>query len=492
MFRLFFLVGLFTSTFAMTSVPANDTPSNIDPASLINQLGSDDFSKRESASQELFEIGESTIPSLELAARNSTDAEIRRRARRVLSRIQSKVETAKFIAPKQITLDYQDVPLSTVIAELRQKTGIPLTLDPNGVKDPLRKVCVHSSGPVPVWEAVEMVAESSGLREVFKTDLPLAKPRKNRGLYEFDEIARTVDPDTVPVIFEDGEPRRLPGCRDTSVRILALPSSFPGNRVVRGSGEVTIHLDITPVSGVKEIDVDTIQVHHAIDETGRPVMASCVVEKPVKGRGIRIAAGGMIIINNRKFYGGPISIENTNPRIVPLTLRTDDRAITKLASFEGVVLAEASIPDVEVLKLENIENHVNTTFDIGPGKRMTITGYSLQQDGTTKLKLRMEDLPLMNRRQVGIMINPIAAFDVSSDASDRLSLISNFNFMDAHGKTVAKPKVGSMRINKSNFGLCQEIDLTYPQDNQPVHLTIKGTKSVTIEIPFKMTNVPLP
>ncbi|MFO0937537.1 MAG: hypothetical protein U0798_13585 [Gemmataceae bacterium] len=475
-----------------TWAAAADTPPKVDPAAMISRLGSAGFAEREAASRALIELGEAAIAPLELAAKNSTDAEIRSRASRLSTEIRSKVESAKLIAPKMITLDYTNAPLATVINEVRQKTGIPLSLDPNGVKDPLRKVTVKSSGPVPIWEAVEIVAESAGLREVFKPEIPLTNQRNTRRSYDYyDGQIPTMNPNAVAVLFADGKPQRLPGCRDSSVRILALPSSFPGSRVVRGSGEAIINLDITPVAGVNWNEVATIQVHRAIDETGRPIMASRLVEMAGNGQQVVFMGGGMVMINNGYYYGGPPPTSIINPRIVPLTLRTDDRAVTKLASFEGVVIAEASLPNVEVLKLENIESFVNTAFDAGASQRITISEISPQKDGTTKLKVRFESIPVASRRRAGMMVNQFAMVS-GFNGGDGANLIANCNFMNAEGKSVTKPKVSPIRMVESNIGYCQEIDLTFAKDNKPVQLSVKGTKTVTLEIPFKMANVPLP
>ena len=495
MWRLLF--ALLVISTGLQPASAADNAKATDPAAMILQLGASGFAEREAAARTLTVIGESAIAPLELAAKNSNDAEIRSRAGKLAAEIRIRVESAKQIATKTVTLDYTDTPLATVINELRQRTGIPVSLDPNGVKDPLRRVTVKSSGPIPMWEAVEVVAEATGLREVFRSEIPITSQRNNRRTWdeEYGQIPN-VNPNTVPILLADGKPLRLPGSRDSAVRILALPPSFPGSRVVRGSGEAVINLDITPAAGVNWSDVIGIQVHRAEDETGRPISASRLVEMTSTGNGQMVwVGGGFVMINNNYYYGNQQrSTAMPNPRVVPLTLRTDDRASTKLTAFEGTVVAEATIPNVEVLKHENIEAIVNAGFDAGIGQRITVADYAVQKDGTTKLRIRVEHVPVMNRRRGGMAMNQLGgmAFAVSNNMSDGSSLVSNCSFLNADGKPVAKPKAGPAKMVESNFGYSQEVELTFAKDNKPMQMSVKGTKSILLEIPFKMANVPLP
>jgi uncharacterized protein (TIGR03067 family) len=58
-----------------------------DAGRLIGQLGSPDFAEREAATRRLEEAGEGVLAALRKAAGDSDDAEIRRRARRLVERI---------------------------------------------------------------------------------------------------------------------------------------------------------------------------------------------------------------------------------------------------------------------------------------------------------------------------------------------------------------------------------------------------------------------
>lgn len=485
---------------AMTaeSVAADAPKPATDPATLIAQLGAGGYVDREAAAKSLRDLGETALAPLEKAALESPDAEIRSRAGRLVAEMKVRVESAKVLAPKTLTLDYADAPLATVINELRQKTGLPVSLDPNGVRDPLRPVTVKSVGDVPMWEAVELVCEAAGLREQFRPEIPVTSSRSS-GRRTWDEdygqIA-AVNPNAVPVLLADGKPHRLPGSRDSAVRVLALPPNFPGSRVVRGSGEAIINLDITPSPGVNWGDVIAIHVRHAVDETGRPVSASRLMEQTNHSNGGNVMwiGGGMVVMNNY-YTGNQRPTTMPNPRVVPLTLRTEDRASAKLTALEGTVLAEAMIPDVEVLRHENLAAIVQVPTEAGSGQRLTITDFAPQKDGTTKVKVKVESIPVASRRRGAMAVNPFnnVVFNVQMNGGgDGSSLIANHTYLDAAGKPVAKPKAGPIQMIESNAGYAQEVELTFAKGQTPLKLSVKGTKAVLLEVPFKMANVPLP
>ena len=63
-------------------------------ARLIRQLGHDEFAKREAASKELDAIGEPALDALRKAAASSDDAEIRRRAERIVDAVTGRIRAA--------------------------------------------------------------------------------------------------------------------------------------------------------------------------------------------------------------------------------------------------------------------------------------------------------------------------------------------------------------------------------------------------------------
>jgi WD40 repeat protein len=91
MSRPFFVLSLLL----VLSLPAwSDTPAKAQPSSverLIKQLGSNDFAEREAASRKLEEIGEPALEALQKAAAESSDGEVRRRAKQVVESVEARM-----------------------------------------------------------------------------------------------------------------------------------------------------------------------------------------------------------------------------------------------------------------------------------------------------------------------------------------------------------------------------------------------------------------
>src|SRR5439155_22004641 len=103
---------------------------------------------------------------------------------------------------------------------------------------PLRKVtCV--TGEVPAWEALDAFCTAAGLKEVFVQELDVPKPQQQPGGRRgyVAPMPQIPNPDAVPIVLIDGKAQKLPGDRNTAVRVVALPPSFPGHRVTLGTGE---------------------------------------------------------------------------------------------------------------------------------------------------------------------------------------------------------------------------------------------------------------
>ena len=74
------VVVLLTWPAVATALPP---PSSFEVAVLIKQLGSPSFQEREAAGKRLEGMGERALPALQKAAKEATDAEVRRRAQQI-------------------------------------------------------------------------------------------------------------------------------------------------------------------------------------------------------------------------------------------------------------------------------------------------------------------------------------------------------------------------------------------------------------------------
>ena len=135
------------------------TPSS-DPLELIQRLGSPRYVERQAASSALERLGSRSLPALR-AALEQRDPEIRTRAGTLLARIEGNLLTQ----PSQVTLNFQDAPLSEVVRSFREQTGIrlaPVTENSPRLLD--RKVTLLESTPLPFWKAIDRLCEAASLQ----------------------------------------------------------------------------------------------------------------------------------------------------------------------------------------------------------------------------------------------------------------------------------------------------------------------------------------
>lgn len=482
-----------------------------DPAAgpLVARLGADSFADREAASRELLKLGPAALDTLTAAAAVHPDPETRRRAAELVEQLRRTSDTVTLLAAKTVKLDYDRVPLGAAVADLRTKTGVPLTLDQAGVADPLRPVTVKTA-ELPAWEAVEAFCRAAGLREVFREMLadgpedPVSVLRGRRVAYSIPGQAPAPTAGQVPVVLADGKAAPLAGDRSSAVRVLALPAAFAGNRVVRGSGQVVLNLDVTPLPGVKWDDVATVRVLRAEDETGRPVTASHRTESPSSGLGGYEEAilGGMqaqavFIGGDLSAYSLPQGLARPNPRVVPVTLRTDDRSVRSLRLFEGVVVGEITLTNQTLATIGSLPRAAGATA-LGPyDAKYTLVDYKELPDGRVSLKLRTEGpnpwtLQRLGRRGGLVFNNAMLLEDLSAPSgAGRVK----FKFTDANGRPIPQPMTQNSSTTDDGIRQTAEVELVFAKRLEvgpPAMLTVIGNKPATVEVPFRMTNVVLP
>src|SRR5206468_12541754 len=95
---------------------------------LIRQLGSSSFVEREAARKELEAIG---IPALDQLrkAKKTVNAEANRRIDDLIRRCEEQILTQQILAPKEVHLKLNDVPVLQAIADLANLSGYPIQFE---------------------------------------------------------------------------------------------------------------------------------------------------------------------------------------------------------------------------------------------------------------------------------------------------------------------------------------------------------------------------
>ncbi|MBP3953902.1 HEAT repeat domain-containing protein [Gemmata sp. G18] len=481
---------------ANVSTGAPAVPSRV--AQLIARLGAEDFRDRESAVAELEKSGPGAIPLLRDATK-SDDPEVRRRAAGILFRLERNVDSAALLVPKKIALAYRDTPLGSAINDLKARTKLNLALDTTRIADPLRKVTCVTAGEVPVWEALEQFCAAAGLREAHRLELDVPK-QQPQGRRVYVPPPAPPAPDAVPVVLIDGSGERLPGARDSAVRVLVMPRKFPGHRVTLGTGDTTLCFDVAPIPGLNWQDVVGVKIHKLVDDAGRTGGAGTArpfaqgngeFEGVVAwGGGMGFVGGGFGRFDPRT--GMPIPPETLpNPRMVSVPLKLGTPNARTLKRLEGYVLGEIQVPNQNLITITNPAKNTGTAFDGAGQTRLTVMAVGEPKGNagvTVQLRLEYPSPWAVNARRG---FNPGGIWPESPRATQTPTVQA----YDASGKQMLTQRSTGDYNDSSDDGtmMFQHITMTFRKDaGAPAKVVLVGPRPVIVEVPFVMENVQLP
>ena len=121
---------------------------------LVQQLGDNDYRKRDDASRALQAAGARALPALRLAI-HDPDAEVRRRVNDLIPLL----ETAVLLAPKRVTFKTVNKPIKDAFDELIRQTGYQIEYNVNDLRQPYS----FDFQNAPFWDAIEQISRATGL-----------------------------------------------------------------------------------------------------------------------------------------------------------------------------------------------------------------------------------------------------------------------------------------------------------------------------------------
>jgi hypothetical protein len=136
-----------------------DSRNSIDPALLVNQLGSSRYALRVSAEGELVRLGRKALPALR-EGKDSKDAEIRARSIALVARI----ENSLLLLATPVGLDFRDVPIPDALESINRETGLAVVVAPE--ERPTlanRRIDLKSNEPLPFWKAIDALCSAGSL-----------------------------------------------------------------------------------------------------------------------------------------------------------------------------------------------------------------------------------------------------------------------------------------------------------------------------------------
>lgn len=483
------LGGLLAAATLSAAAP-EETDAGTVPA-LIQQLGSNRFAVREAATQALEEMGTAALEPLRGALRHE-DAEVRRRARLLLRKLEERADAARLLEPQRVRLVYRDTPLAEAVTDLTRKTGLEVRLEGDGEKLAERKVSLDT-GEVTCWEALELFCGKAGLVE----GLPLSNGRRF-DRYSYDGIERRIyatNDEHTPASTSDnrlvlriGEAKPQPLFRQGALRIRPLPIEAAGGERRTGT-ETLLLLDVRLEPRLLLEGVLALRLDKAIDEKGQAVTQP-IDAVPLPGAFPSSWDETLITWDGvTELPAGPFG----DVRRVPVRLKLAEGAPRHLKELQGTLALQLQTPPEPLTTVAELQTSTGQSFAGRHGSAVKVAELRRNENGEYQLRIQVTPparellLPGMPARIT--FPNFARNWGYGDLVPAPVVTADNLTLHDAQGKKLAL-RIGS---NRTINGTARELTVICSAEaGGPTRLMYSGRRSVAIEAPFTLKDVPVP
>lgn len=477
---LWTLGGLVWMSFATS---AQTPPTDAQISNQVRNLAHPRFVVREQAAKELEAIGGPALAALRLAL-NDSDEECKERAAKLIAKIEQRQRSERMLTAPKLTLNFDEMKLDAAVTELSRKTGISFQLDTPNVKNPQRLVTLKIED-VPFWDAVDRFYRAAGLTENDEqsTTRTIDETRGGRRI-RYAPVEQPAN----HIRLKDGEPGTLL-VKDKAVRVWVC-TKHQSNKYddTKGESQFCIKIDAAPALSMQGIV--GIDVRKAIDNNQRRLLAASttgfgVGESPEE---VVMIQKGMVDLDNMGV--GPFGAQ----RYQGVALKSEGIRPKQLEELVGVVALEALTSAEPLFTIYDITNPDAKRAATDQGLKCQITG--TRKSGLSymlvSVQLEMSNMDEMMNFPVQFKgrVRPFVRFQRSGTDPNGLPKMI---LQDQTGK-VLKHAVVSTRMESDGLNMHYQLELRIeqPTATDRVSLTVEGRRSVTLEMPFALKNVPLP
>jgi hypothetical protein len=485
MSRLLFVVtaGFLVFTLSLSVFAGNA----VEDQGWIALLASDDYAEREEAVKALEARGLDALPALR-AARQHPDPEARRRISELLDRLEIQAVSRRILQPRRIVLNLGDTTVSRAVAELSRQIGAPILI--KGDRAALDQRRIKANLDATFWEALEQICREGGLRELptLPASWPQGRTNNKEGMdlvLDLDALVQSPLSDR-PIQLEVGPQPDYPTSQVGALRIRGLPTREGAPRFVwRDSGLLAFNLEVKPEPTLDWQSLLQVRIDRAVDEHGQ-------ILEPAGGfLGSNFSLypddEEFVLLSPRNRLELPM---NSGYRQVPLALRPGPLRSRRLSELHGAVAARVRPAAEQLVVAENILQARGQTFVGSDGALLKVTGVSAEED-VYELKLDLTppapiiDLPVPPFKI--LTLNPETGRSIMT-AQERAE---SFSLLDARGERLP---LATGQYSYNGGGTMKLFTLTFvatKTSGPPVKLIYSGRRSVVIETPFVLRDVPL-
>lgn len=496
-----------TSSFAQEAVATDQIETR------IAQLSNTRYSVRELGARELIRIGEPALGTLQ-AALSSPDMEVRQRVEAIIKTINFRKRNSELIKAPTLRLNYVNKPLGDALADVSRQAKMAFDLDPKSNKNP-KELITLDTGDVPYWQAIEKFLAVAGLVEKPTSNSVMAPgpiSTSTQQIQLWSNAPRPEPPADPRIHLVEGKPVFA---ADTSsiLRVKALSKGASGNTLTKGSNEIKLILDVTPVPSVSWEGLVNIDVHHAIDERGIQLAQShlhnddttseFVWNSGMPQQAVRVLGGpnGRVLVQGRMnivgYYGASPPSGALNPRHVPVTLFTHESTSKTLKELKGIITARVLTQPQPLLTIDNLREAPVKEPLKANDLTVCILDRKKEMNGTVQMRILLQSavvnemLAFPLRR--GGLARPFVQFEAGVNSIDDQPQLTIRN---PKGELI--PSATANLVEQSFNGTIQSSEylVILPENkgkgSEDAKLVLVGRKSVFVEVPFSLKNVPLP
>jgi hypothetical protein len=237
-----------------------------------------------------------------------------------------------------------------------------------------------------------------------------------------------------------------------------------------------------------------IRIDRAIDEHGQ------VLTQPATwAASLGATSGDVMMANGVAIWEADEETPTSNPRQMLIRLRTAKRESNQLKEVRGTLATKVLTAPQPVLTMDHILLSAGQTVRSDDGGSLKVHEVTRLNNGTIRLRVRLESFSSNIPNGVGRVFraNGQGFVRVVRGAQELPGGYgSELKLLDAKGQGF---QLVSNSNTQSDFNVngvvAQEFDLVFkPQAGQgePASLVLMGRKTVALEVPFMLKDVPLP
>ena len=498
------VVGLSLSPLVSAEEPARDA----EPAALkrlVDRLGSRRFADREAATTALVTSRNPAAVELLRKAATSRDPEVRRRARQLLEHLERRLLTETVLAPQQIKLSYKNVAVPEAVADFARRTGMPVALDGAARAKVANRKITLETGELPYWEALRQLCTKAGLGERaptatttpgYQNPYSSVHGRGGRQVIWLDGRHNVTPPQPLNIVLVEDTEQRPTYCAG-ALRIQALtPPQKAKGAPANLAREATIPLAVEVEPRFHWDRIVSVRVVKAVDSLGQRLQQPSVYAGEDDGLMNTLTGQQEVIV----VWDGTTQMPASRSRQAQLRLKLGEKPAKQIKELSGVLAAEVEAPVGALVTVDKVLEAKGKTAKGLQDSYVKVLDAGREADGSFKLRVEVRapsrpgDFPSLPNVRV-LMVNRVRGGlqPVQETLSAQQVTDAGLAVLDAKGKPLALARANREWSNDPRSP--QVYTLFYQaQKGQgaPARLVLSGRRTVLVEVPFTLKDMPLP